>query len=89
MMTSISDAHEVFSINKINQNEFENQLSPYRLVEEKGIAYMIMTTHQALAPIDDKMPATQSEKIYTYIQKNFPNALIIAELNINERYEGP
>ena len=40
---------------------------------------MIMTTHQALAPIDDKMPATQSEKIYTYIQKNFPNALIIAD----------
>ena len=76
---SIGDSHLTFSINDLSWKDFESQLKPYRKVEELSFPYMIMTTHQAIGTLDKKMSATQSYPVYSFIRKNFPNAIVLAD----------
>ncbi|MFT5618798.1 MAG: hypothetical protein ACI85I_002033 [Arenicella sp.] len=57
----------------------KNDLKPYRVVEELGFPYMIMPTHFKLMAIDDKEICTKSQKVKTYISKNFPNAVTVSD----------
>ncbi len=63
-----------------------NDLRPYRIVEELGFPYMIMPTHFKLMAIDDKEVCTKSQKVKAYISKNFPNAVTVSDAVDMEGY---
>jgi hypothetical protein len=76
---TIADSHYEFSINEISFDELLNVLTPYKKVNELNMPFMIMTTHQAIAPLDNINPATQSKVVYEFIKDTYPNSMVIAD----------
>lgn len=75
----LADSHYSYALNEISLEELKKILTPYADVDKLNIPYMIMTTHQGISALDKENPASQSKAVYSFIQKNFPNSLVIAD----------
>ncbi len=78
--TAQVDTHNGSYEENRNLEEIENNdLKPYRIVEELGFPYLIMPTHFKLMAIDEEEICTKSQKVKSYISKNFPNAVTVSD----------
>lgn len=76
---NLADSHYTYALNEISLETLKKILTPYAYVDKLNIPYMIMTTHQGISALDKVNPATQSKAVYSFIQKNFPNSLVISD----------